>query len=230
MNEIKVFIIEDNVILRNGVTGILAPFEDILVSNTSTDDPELLGKLVKSNTNVVLLAAKFHESESKTLIEKIKITLPDTKIIVMQFLTAFEDIFPLIKCGVNGFILKDASVEQVISMIRRISAGETLLLSTRIDSLFSKIVENALKIDPSGIKKAIRMTKHELKIIQYLSEGLSLKEIAREVKISKSKLNSTFHKIMEKLTLYSNLEVAISSMNLKNHSAESNQKPVNDNR
>jgi len=225
MNEIKVLIIEDNVILRNGVTGILSPFEDILVSNASTEDPELLGKLEKNNANVVLLAAKFLESESRTLIEKIKSILPDTKIIVMQFLTAFEDIFPLIKCGVNGFILKDASVEQVISMIRRISSGETILLSSRIDSLFARIVENALKVDPSGIKKAIHMTKHELKIIRLLSEGLSNSEIAHEVKLSKTKLNSTLHKIMEKLTLHSNLEVAISSQILKNQVSDKNSDP-----
>ncbi|GJQ64381.1 MAG: DNA-binding response regulator [Melioribacteraceae bacterium] len=216
MNEIRLFVVEDNVILRKGVTGILSPIEGILVSNASTDDAELLDKLEKHKANVVLLTAKFHESESRSLINKIKTILPNTKIIVMQFLTAFEDIFPLLKYGVSGFILKDASVEQVIAMIRRISAGETILLSSRIDSLFAKIVENALEVDPSGIKKAIRMTWHELKIISLLSEGLSNSEIAREVKLSKTKLNSTLHKIMEKLTLHTNLEVVISSKSLKN--------------
>ena len=86
--------------------------------------------------------------------------------------------------------------------------GSTVLPPTLVDSLFSQIVEYAVRNDKSKLKEAIMMTKREREVITLLSDGLSNKEIGQKIHISTYTVKSHIHNIMEKLALHTRLEIA----------------------
>jgi DNA-binding NarL/FixJ family response regulator len=118
------------------------------------------------------------------------------------------DILQYVKAGANGFILKDASLNDFLITIRSVADGSTILPPLLVDSLFSQIVENAVREGKSKLKEAVLMTKREREVIILLGDGLSNREIGQKIRISTYTVKSHIHNIMEKLALHTRLEIA----------------------
>jgi DNA-binding NarL/FixJ family response regulator len=138
----------------------------------------------------------------------VKTDFPAAKIIVMDLAPVQADILQYVKAGANGFILKDASLKDLLITIRSVADGSTVLPPLLVNSLFSQIVEHAVSEGKSGLKEVIKMTKRECEVIDLLSEGMSNKEIGQKICISTYTVKSHIHNIMEKLTLHTRLEIA----------------------
>jgi DNA-binding NarL/FixJ family response regulator len=141
-------------------------------------------------------------------VEIVKKEFPQAKIIVMDLAPVQADILQYVKAGANGFILKDASLDDFLSTIRTVSEGKTVLPPLLVNSLFSQIVEYAVGNGngKSKVKEAVRMTKREKEVIRLLGEGLQNKEIAQKIHVSIYTVKSHIHNIMEKLALHTRLD------------------------
>ena len=208
MKKIRLVLIEDNPILRDGILSILKPHKDILVIATLGDSKKTLLKIHQLKPNVVMLDLGLRSQNSLHVVEIVKNELPDIKIIILDLSPIQGDILQYVKAGANGFILKDASLYDLLNTIRSVSGGATVLPPVLVDSLFSQIVEHAVVGKKSKLKKAVIMTKREREVIGWLAEGLSNKEIAQKMHISTFTIKSHIHNIMEKLALHTRLEVA----------------------
>ena len=140
--------------------------------------------------------------------EIVKKDFPDAKIIVMDLAPVQADILQYVKAGANGFILKDASLNEFLVTIRSVAEGSTILPPLLVDSLFSQIVDHAVKDGKFKLKEAVRMTAREREVIGFLGEGLANKEIAQKIHVSTYTVKSHIHNIMEKLALHTRLEIA----------------------
>jgi two-component system NarL family response regulator len=118
------------------------------------------------------------------------------------------DILQYVKAGANGFILKDASLNDFLITIRTVADGSTVLPPLLVDSLFSQIVDYAVREGSSKLNEAVKMTKREREVIELLSKGLTNKEIAQKIHVSTYTVKSHIHNIMEKLALHTRLEIA----------------------
>jgi DNA-binding NarL/FixJ family response regulator len=118
------------------------------------------------------------------------------------------DVLQYVKAGASGFILKDATLKDFLVTIKAVAEGAKVLPPTLTDSLFSQIIEYAMKGGKVKLKEAIMMTKREREVIELIADGLSNKEIGRSLHISTYTVKSHIHNIMEKLTLHSRLEIA----------------------
>jgi DNA-binding NarL/FixJ family response regulator len=118
------------------------------------------------------------------------------------------DILQYVKAGANGFILKDASLNEFLITIRTVAEGSTVLPPLLVDSLFSQIVDHAVREGKTKLKEAVRMTSREREVIILLGEGLTNKEIAQKIHVSTYTVKSHIHNIMEKLALHTRLEIA----------------------
>ena len=208
MKKIRLLIIEDNRLLRDGILAILKPHRDIVVVATSADSKNPLMKIHLLKPNVVLLDLGLRSQNSLHVVELVKKQFPQAKVIVMDLAPVQSDILQYVKAGASGFILKDASMTDFLLTIRNVSKGATVMPPVLFDSLFSQIVDHAIGNDKSRLKDAVRMTKREREVINLLSEGLSNKEIAQKIHISTYTVKSHIHNIMEKLALHTRLEIA----------------------
>ncbi len=208
MKKIRLLLIEDNRLLRDGINSILKPHKDIVVIAASGDAKNSLVKISQLKPNVVLLDLGLRSQNSLHVVEIVKKDFPMAKIIVMDLAPVQADILQFVKAGANGFILKDASLNDFLITIRTVSDGATVLPPTLVDSLFSQIVDHAVREGKTKLKESVRMTKREKEVISLLSEGMSNKEIGQKIHISTYTVKSHIHNIMEKLALHTRLEIA----------------------
>lgn len=145
MNKIRLLVIEDNRLLRNGILALLEPYKDICVIAAVGDGKNTRLKIQQLKPNVVLLDLGLRSQSSLHIVEFVKRDFPNAKIIIMDLAPIQADILQYVKVGANGFILKDASINDFLITIRKVAEGSTVLPPLLVDSLFSRIVDHAVK-------------------------------------------------------------------------------------
>lgn len=208
MPKIRVLLIEDNRLLREGMSEMLNDEEDIkTVSASSSDDA--FEKAKKLEPHVVLLDLGLRSQNSLKVVELLKKQYPQADVVVMDLIPAHADVVEFVKAGVSGFILKDATLDDFLHTIRSVVKGAKILPPPMTGSLFSQIVEHAIqggKVD--RLIDSVRMTKREQEVIDLIAQGRSNKEIARELNIAVHTVKSHLHNILDKLALHTRLELA----------------------
>lgn len=203
---ISIVLIEDNRLVREGIAAMLNQTSDFrVVGAVSSGDPALL----RGNTpQVILLDLGLWEDDSLRIAEVISKESPQSRIIIMDLLPVHEDIVEFVNAGVWGFIMKDATFEDLVGTIRSVVAGTKILPPQMTSSLFSQIAREAVDAGRSDAIESVRMTPRERQVIDLIAEGLSNKEIAARLEIAAHTVKSHVRNIMEKLALHSRLQIA----------------------
>lgn len=208
METINVLLIEDNRILREGITAVINGQKDIAVAATSDGKENALAMTRKVKPHVVLMDLGLDSQDSLAMVHSLKREFPDLKVIGMGLAPAQADIMEFVQAGAEGFVLKVATVQEMIKTIRLVAMGETVLPSSMTGSLFSQVAEHALLKGKRNLKVAMRMTEREKDVIALIVDGMSNKEIAARLNIATFTVKSHVHNIMEKLALHSRLQIA----------------------
>jgi DNA-binding NarL/FixJ family response regulator len=208
LKKIKILIIEDNRVLRDGLTVMLNEQIDMHVAATIGSGNEILLKASQANPQVILMDLSLTSFKESSVVTSIRKTLPNAKVIGMGFIPTQADIVEFIEAGASGFILKSATVKEFLGTIRSVAQGEKILPPSLTGSLFSHVIELALKKGNGKLSSVVRMTKREREIIALIADGLSNKEIALHLNIATHTVKSHVHNIMEKLALHTRLQIA----------------------
>ncbi len=208
MRKIRMLLIEDNRLLREGILAMLRKERDIDVVAASGNRANTVLKINRLKPNVILLDLGLRSLNSLHVVESAKKEFPKTKVIVMDLAPVPADIMQYEKAGASGFILKDTSPDDFLTTIRAVSEGKKVLLPSLSTSLFSRIIEHAVKGGRTKLREAFRMTKRELNVIVLVGDGLTNREIGQRLHIPVSTVRSHVHNTMEKLALHTRLEVA----------------------
>ncbi|MEX0686206.1 MAG: response regulator transcription factor [Balneolales bacterium] len=210
MNKIRLLIIEDNRLLREGITAVLRKQSDFTVIAALETTENVLTKIQASDLDVVLLDVGLGSHNSLEVVKLITKNDKDVAVIAMGLFPTQTEMLEFVREGVKGFLMKDATITEFIKTIRQVVNGEKVLPAFLTESLFSQIVNQSVSI-PGGEKKligAIIMTARERQVIDLIADGLTNKEIAQKLHISSYTVKSHVHNILEKLTLHSRLQIA----------------------
>lgn len=209
MKKIKLLLIEDNRLLRDGLTVMLKKQQDMHVVQTIGNGENILAIMSKFKPGILLLDLGLRSRSSLNLVKLVKKNYPASKIIVMDLIPLQADVFEFVQAGVSGFILKDATVNDFIKTIRSVSKGLQVLPPNLTGSLFTQIIENAISgAKPSDIIESVRMTKRERQVIELIADGFTNKEIAQKLHLSTYTVKSHVHNILEKLSLHTRVQIA----------------------
>lgn len=203
---ISIAVIEDNRLVREGIASLLNHTKNFkVVAVASTGDPDVLRV---ANPDVVLLDVGLLDNDSLRFAESIKTDFPLAKVIMMDLLPIHEDIVDFVNAGVSGFILKDATFEDLVNTINSVMKGEHVLPSAMTSTLFSQIAKDAVLRGREGALDAVRMTPREREVIRLIGDGMSNKEIAADLNIATHTVKSHVRNVMEKLALHTRLQIA----------------------
>jgi DNA-binding NarL/FixJ family response regulator len=186
MKKIRLLLIEDNRLVREGMAALLKEQPDLKIMSSSANGDALL-RLRGLKPRVVLLDMGLQSHSSLQVVELVKREVPDARLIIMDLVPVQADIVEFVQAGVSGFILKDATLDDLLRTIRTVASGADVL--------------------PPPMK-AVRMTKREREIVALIAEGCSNKEIATSLNIAVDTVKSHVHNILEKLALHTRLEIA----------------------
>lgn len=203
---ITVAIIEDNRLVREGMTDMLNELPDVEVVLAATSLEA--ARLRRAKPRVVLLDVGLQDRSSLRLAETVRTEMEESRVIVMDLLPVHEEIVEFVNAGVAGFILKDATFEDFVGTIRSVADGGRVLPPRMTGTLFSQIAHAAVSRGAEAALEAVRMTPREREVIALIADGLSNKEIATRLTIATDTVKSHVRNVMDKLALHSRLQIA----------------------
>ncbi len=203
---ITVALIEDNRLLREGMTAMLDALPDVRVVLTATSVKA--EHLRDANPRVVLIDVGLQDRSSLRMARTVKRTLADSAVVVMDLLPTQQDVAQFVNAGVAGFILKDATFEDLVATIRSVAAGARVLPPPMTGTLFSQIAEAAVQRGRHEALEGAHMTAREREVIALIAAGMSNKDIAQRLDIATYTVKSHVRNVMEKLALHTRLQIA----------------------
>jgi DNA-binding NarL/FixJ family response regulator len=207
MKRIRVVIVEDNRLLREGLTVMLKEQTDMtVIAALSSDEALLRGKPLRPD--VILLDFVLRSKSSLRLVNGICSANPGAKVIVMDLAPLQPSLVEYVQAGVAGFVLKDATFADFLRTIRDVAQGKKVLPPPLTSSLFSEIAAHVTRKGKGNPFKSVRMTSREREVIELIAEGLSNKQIAGRLSLAVDTVKSHVHNILEKLELHTRLEIA----------------------
>jgi DNA-binding NarL/FixJ family response regulator len=207
-DRIRVLVIEDNRLVREGLSALLNEQPDFRVIAAAEGGDAGLVQVRETKPHVVLVDAALGSQDSHSLVERVRKEVPESKVIVMDLLPEREDIIAFIQAGANGFIVKDATIDDFVRTIRSVAEGADVVPPALTGTLLSHIVDQAVTRSTAAVLEAVRMTKREREIMSLIAEGMSNKEIAQRLNIATYTVKSHVHNILEKLALHSRFQIA----------------------
>lgn len=205
---IRILLIEDNRLLREGIANTLNGHADFTVVAASGGSHGLVEQARRLKPDVVLMDLGLRDQSGIRAVAVLTRELPGIKVIGLGLMPTQLDVLELVEAGASGFVLKDSTVRDFLGTVRVVARGGKVLPPLLAHSLFSHVVEYALSRGIGQIHRAVRMTDREREIIALIADGLSNKDIAQRLKIATYTVKSHVHNIMEKLALHSRLQIA----------------------
>lgn len=203
MKKIKVLLVDDHSIVRNGLRMLLELDQRIEICGEASTLNEALIKTSNINPDVILLDFKLPDGDGIIGCNNIKKQFPNIKIII---LTAYADdhiVIEAIRSGADGYLLKNIENEELIKGIISVYSGESILDPSVTESVFNKI-----KVENKEYQKESKLSPKESKILQMISLGKANKEIAGLMHISDKTVRNYVSNIFKKLNVSNRTEAA----------------------
>ncbi|MEW6606656.1 MAG: response regulator transcription factor [bacterium] len=203
----KILIAEDQTLFREALCKLLEFEEDIEVVGEAKNGVEAVSKVKDSVPDIVLMDIDMPKLDGVTATRMIKKESPHTKIIILTVHKEEEHLFSAIKAGAIGYVVKENGSKNLLSSIRAVFRGETLLSP----SIAIKLLKEFKRLTEEGVSKDIfnSLTKREQEVLKQLSAGKSNKEIANALYISEATVKTHITNILEKLHVNDRTQAAI---------------------
>ena len=198
---ISVLIADDHPFVRHGLRTYLETLDDMEVVGEASDGVEAVELAGQVLPDVVLMDLVMPELDGVEATRRIRVASPATKVIA---LTSFDDdqkVFPAIKAGAAGYLLKDVRPADLADAVRKASRGEALLAPSVAARLMQEV---------SGERTASAgLTERELEVLRLIARGMSNKLIAHELVVSEKTVKTHVSNILAKLHLADRTQAAL---------------------
>jgi DNA-binding NarL/FixJ family response regulator len=194
---IRVLIADDHAVVRAGLANMLGVEPDIKIVGEAKDGLEAIVKAMELKPDVILMDIFMPQSNGLETLTAIKQKLADTKVLILTISEREEDVFEALRCGAQGYLLKSASVTEIVDAVRKTADSEAMLSPEIATKLVAQFNNKANKP---------KLSTREAEILQLLGKGLTNTEIANHLFIDESTVRTHFRRIRDKLNLKSRAE------------------------
>ncbi len=192
---IRVLITDDHPVVRRGIRQILEDDERIILIHEASDGKELLDKLGKHDYDVVLLDISLPGRSGIELISQVKKIRQKTAVLILSIHS--EELYAIqaLKYGASGYLTKSSAPEELLSAVYKASRGEKYISASLAERLAENLLSDSDK--PPHLQLSIR----ELEVLQLLSEGKKVGQIAEELSLSPKTISTYRERLLTKLRL-----------------------------
>jgi NarL family two-component system response regulator LiaR len=201
---IRILIVDDHEIVRKGIRALLATKHDIQVIAEAGNGIEAVAQAQAHHPDVVLMDLMMPKMDGIQATQAITAELPGTRVLVLTSFAADEQIFPAIKAGALGYLLKDSGPQELVQAIRQVYRGEPSLepsIARKVLTELSSPNQKKVTNDP--------LTARELEVLRLIAQGQSNKEIAIKLVVSEETVHAHVSNILSKLHLASRTQAAL---------------------
>jgi len=204
MKKIRLLVVDDQTVVREGLAAILTNYSDIEVICQSADAIQAVEIIKKEKPDVLLLDMMMPNQDGLTTIPKVREVSPNTRILVVTAYAENDLVYQAIKAGALGYILKDATRDQLLQAVRDVDQGRASLQPSIAVKLIQEInhpTELTYTADP--------LTRRELETIRLIARGLSNQEIAEKLVVNERTIAKYVSSILDKLQLANRTQAAL---------------------
>ena len=202
---IRVLIVDDHDVVRQGLATFLELHDDIELVGEASNGVEAVDMAGQLLPDVVLMDLVMPEMDGIAATEKIHASYADMKVIVLTSFTDDDKVFPAIKAGAAGYLLKNVAPADLVASIRAAHGGETQLHP----DIARKLMEGVVKGNSAAESLPEELTGRELEVLRLIAQGKNNSVIAEELVISQKTVKTHVSNILGKLDLEDRTQAAI---------------------
>jgi len=207
VDNIKILLAEDHVVVRQGTRQLLEREKDFEIIGEAGDGEETVRLTTKFKPDVVIMDVSMPKLSGIEATRKIKALVPSVAVLVLTGYDYDEYIFSLLEAGAAGYLLKSVSGDELIGAIRAVHAGEPVLHPIVLQKLMTRF-----KSPASGLTEARPdelLSEREMEVLKVAAKGMSNKEIGEELVISVRTVQAHLRSIFNKLGVGSRSEAVL---------------------
>lgn len=201
---IRVVIVHDAPLYREGLAHALAKFEDIGIEGTAANGDEVLTQIPDHQPDVILVHSAVPGNTAA--LRAIADAVPTAKVIILGTPDTEEDIVACAEAGASGYVLQNESLDHLATTIRAVVRGEVMCSPRIAATLFRRVGE--LAAERHSWAAQAHLTPRELEIVKLIDQQLSNKEIAQRLSIEVRTVKNHVHNILDKLQVHHRREAA----------------------
>ncbi|HEX3202119.1 MAG TPA: response regulator transcription factor [Actinomycetes bacterium] len=186
---IRLLIVDDHPVVRDGLRGLFADDPDFQVVGEAANGAEAVARVERLGADVVLMDLRMPEMSGVEAITRLRRTAPAVRVLVLTTYDTDSDVLPAIEAGATGYLLKDAPREELVRAVRAAFAGEAVLSP----AVASRLMGQVRKPPPEAL------SQRELEVLALIADGATNREAAAKLFVSEATVKTHLLHIYEKL-------------------------------
>ncbi len=200
---IRVLVVDDHPIVREGLKQILSDTEDILVVDEADSGQAVLSSAARSNFDVVLLDISMPGRDGLEVLRELKQQKPKLPVLILSMYPEEHYAVRVLRAGASGYLTKSSAPDELISAIRKVASGRKYISSTLAERLTYELDRDADRPMHEVL------SDREYQFMHMISTGKSVKEIAEALGLSVKTVSTYRSRIMEKMNMKNNAEIVL---------------------
>ncbi len=201
---IRVLIVDDHTIVRKGIKALLAEMSDVQIVGEADNGVDAIRLSKQLEPDVILMDLLMPKMDGIDATRQITARQPKVRVLVLTSFVGDEKIFPAIKAGAMGYLLKDSEPTELIQAIYRVYRGEPSLHPSIARKMMKEILDK-----PTTKTASEQLTAREVEVLQLLAKGLSNDEIAAKLVISDVTVRTHISHILAKLHMANRVQATL---------------------
>lgn len=213
MGRIRILLVDDQAMFREGLRTLLATQPDFEVVGEAANGEEALHLSTTSHPEVALMDLRMPILDGVAATRRLRALHPEVRVIILTTFDDDEDIFEGLRAGALGYLLKDASSAKLFEAVRAAARGESFLqpsVAAKVVAEFARLAEHA----PRAEVPAEALSDRELAVLRLVAQGSSNKEIALALFIAEGTVKNHLTNILTKLDARDRTQAALKARNL----------------
>ncbi|MGD8624017.1 MAG: response regulator transcription factor [Anaerolineae bacterium] len=205
---IRVLIVDDQTVVREGLAAILSTDAEIEVVGQAGDGQEALEIVARVRPDVVLMDLKMPVLNGVQATRRLRQNYPDTQVLVLTTFAQDDWIFDAIRAGATGYLLKDSRRDELIAAIKGTAEGRSYL----DPSIAGRVMQQAVAGRATSESPSELLSERERQVLQLLSQGYSNPEIAQRLHLARGTVRNYVSSILQKLGVSDRTQAAVEAL------------------
>ena len=210
METIRILIVDDHEVVRDGLSVMMERQDDFEVVGEATNGQEAVDKALSLRPDVILMDLRMPEMDGVEAMRRIRAEQEDAKFLVLTTYDSDEYIFDAIEAGAKGYLLKDASREDLFRAVRTVYQGESMIEPGVVSRVLNRLTELSHRAVHGAEHPAL--SEREVEVLQLMAVGSANKQIAAELSITESTVKTHVANIFQKLEVNHRTEAVTKAM------------------
>ena len=198
---LKILVVDDHTIVREGLKQILSEVPDIIVAGEASDGNQALNQVYKGDYDLVLLDIAMPGIRGLDVLKQLKTEKPDLPILMLSMYPEEQYAVRTLKAGASGYLTKESAPEELIAAIRKVCAGGKYVTSSLAEKL-------ALYLETDFEKSAHELlSDREYQVVLMIASGKTVSQIATELSLSVKTISTNRSRALTKMGMKTNAEL-----------------------